>query len=153
VRAASYPASVTMGGAYTAGVPYHDAGAVLGEEHDWVHEAAAEVRALMAPLAPLMPAATVVGRTIDGGDLYWPSRARAAAVAARKEVEVDGTWAVRTRRATAAAAIQDAISDSVKGVHVVPFRACAAARTVGPAGGGGWQRPQTGWGVGGGTGD
>lgn len=49
--------------------------------------------------------------------------------------------------------IQDAISDSVEGIQVVPFRACAAARTVGPAGGGGWQRPETGWGVGGGRGD
>ncbi|KAK1859339.1 hypothetical protein I4F81_001936 [Pyropia yezoensis] len=61
VRAASYPASVAMGGAYTAGVPYHDAGTVLGDSYDWVHEPDAEVRALMAPLAPLTPAATVVG--------------------------------------------------------------------------------------------
>lgn len=49
--------------------------------------------------------------------------------------------------------IQDAISDSVEGIQVVPFRACAAARTVGPAGGGGRQRPETGGGGGGGRGD
>jgi len=58
VRAAFYPESVTKDGAYTAGVPYNGAEAVLEDEHDWVHEAAVEVRALMAPLAPLTPAAT-----------------------------------------------------------------------------------------------
>lgn len=101
VRAASYPASVAMGGAYTAGVPYHDAGAVLGDAYDWVHEPDAEVRALMAPLAPLTPSATVVGRTIDGADLYWPSRKHALAMAARREEEVQGSHVVRTRRRAA----------------------------------------------------
>lgn len=101
VRAASYPASVAMGGAYTAGVPYHDAGTVLGDSYDWVHEPDAEVRALMAPLAPLTPAATVVGRTIDGADLYWPSRKHAVAMAARREEELHGSHTVRTRRMAA----------------------------------------------------
>jgi hypothetical protein len=80
VKAASYPASVEMGGVFTAGLPIEMAERVATEEAEygtlgWVEDLAgsADHHALVGPLQPMVSLAE--GRIdADGREVYWPSR-------------------------------------------------------------------------------
>lgn len=85
VKAASYPASVEMGGVFTAGLPLESANHVASDDIGYgilgrVNDLAVSVedRALVGPLQPMVDHAQGC-RDSEGRIVYWPSRKAARA--------------------------------------------------------------------------
>lgn len=103
VKAASYPASVEMGGVFTAGLPLEVADRVAAEEvgygtlgyiDDLV--GSAEDRALIGPLQPMVKLARG-HRGADGHIVYWPSR-KAACVEEASQSEIEAGYNASSAR-------------------------------------------------------
>lgn len=85
VKAASYPASVEMGGVFTAGLPLESANRVAAEDIDSCNlgriddlAMSVEDRALVGPLQPMVEQSQG-HRDSEGRLVYWPSRKSARA--------------------------------------------------------------------------
>ena len=74
VKAASYPASIEMGGVYTGGLPLEHLAEVLGDEFGekaWD----AQERKLIQPFKPMIPAKRKSSKNRTE-DMYWPTKKR-----------------------------------------------------------------------------